>query len=80
MLSIHHLPEVKMSSNVLKEVLEEVKVVREKLERLEGLVEERLVGSEEPLKDEVKATEEYNEAKKKGKLKLVPIENFEKGT
>jgi len=69
-----------MSSNVLKEVLEEVKVVREKLERLEGLVEERLVGLEEPLKDEVKAIEEYNEAKKKGKLRLVSIENFEKGT
>ena len=69
-----------MSSNVLNEVLEEVKVVREKLERLEGLVEERLVGLEEPLKDELKATEKYNEAKKKGKLKLIPIENFEKGT
>jgi len=36
-----------MSSNVLKEVLKEVKVVREKLERLEELVEGRLVGLEE---------------------------------
>ena len=66
-----------MSINVLKEVLEEVRVVREKLERLEGLVEERLVGLEEHLKDELKATEKYNEAKKKGKIKLVPIENFD---
>jgi len=69
-----------MSSSVLKEVLEEVKVVREKLERLEELVEERLVGLEEPLKDEAKAINEYNEAKEKGNLKFIPIENLEKGT
>ena len=69
-----------MSSSVLKEVLEEVKIVREKLERLEELVEERLVGLEEPLKDEVKAIEEYNEAKEKRNLKLIPIKNLEKGT
>ncbi len=68
-----------MSSSVLKEVLEEVKIVREKLERLEELVEERLVGLEEPLEDEVRAIEEYNEAKEKGILKLIPIESLEKG-
>jgi len=69
-----------MSSSTLKEVLKEVKLVREKIERLEELVEERLVGLEEPLKDEVEAIKEYKEAKKKGNLKLIPIENFEKGT
>jgi len=69
-----------MSSSVLKEVLKEVKLVREKVERLEELIEERLIGLEEPLKDEVEAIEEYKEAKKKGNLKLIPIENFEKGT
>ncbi len=69
-----------MSSSILKEVLEEIKTVREKLERLEELVEERLVGLEEPLRDEVKAIEEYNEAKEKGSLNLLPIEDLEKGT
>jgi len=67
-----------MSSNFLKEVLEEVKIVREKIERLEELVEERLVGLEVPLKDEVKAIEEYTEAKEKGNLKIMPIEDLEK--
>ena len=69
-----------MSSSALKEVLKEVKLVREKVERLEELIEERLIGLEEPLKDEVEAIKEYKEAKKKGNLKLIPIENFEKGT
>ena len=69
-----------MSSSTLKEVLKEVKLVREKVERLEELIEERLIGLEEPLKDEVEAIKEYKEAKKKGNLKLIPIENFEKGT
>jgi len=69
-----------MSSSVLKNVLEEVKIVREKLERLEELVEERLVGLEEPSKDEIEAIEEYTEAKEKGSLKLTPIEDLGKRT
>ena len=39
---------VAVSSSALKEVLKEVKLVREKVERLAELVEERLVGLEEP--------------------------------
>ena len=38
-----------MSKGALKEVLKEVRLVREKVERLEELVEERLVGLDEPL-------------------------------
>ena len=70
---------IQMSSNALKEVLKEVKLVREKVERLEELVEERLVGLEEPLKDEVEAIKEYMEAKEKGSIKLTSLEDFEKG-
>jgi len=40
---------------VSSSALKEVKLVREKVERLEELVEERLVGLEEPLNDEVEA-------------------------
>jgi len=69
-----------MSGNALKEVLKEVRLVREKVERLEELVEERLVGLEEPTEGEVKAIKEYMEAKEKGNVKLVPIEDFEKET
>ena len=67
-----------MSSGALKEVLEEVRLVREKIERLEELVEERLIGLEEPLGDEVKAIEEYVKAKEKGSVELIPVEDAEK--
>jgi len=69
-----------MSGSALKEVLKEVRLVREKVERLEELVEERLIGLEEPLGDEVKAIKEYMRAKEKGSLKLIPIEDLEKET
>ena len=64
----------------LKEVLKEVKLVREKVERLEELVEERLVGLEKPLNDEVKVIKEYFKTKEKGNVKLIPLEEVEKGT
>jgi len=67
-----------MSSGALKEVLEEVRLIREKIERLEELVEERLIGLEEPLGDEVKAVEEYVKAKEKGSVELIPVEDAEK--
>lgn len=67
-----------MSSGGLKEVLKEVRLVREKVERLEELVEERLVGLDKPLEDEVEAIKEYVKAKKKGSLELVPVEGVGK--
>jgi hypothetical protein len=49
---------MQMSNSDLKEVLKEVKLVRKKIERLEKLVEERLVGCEAPQEDEVEAIKE----------------------
>jgi hypothetical protein len=69
---------ISMSGGALKEVLKEVKLVREKVERLEELVEERLIGLEEPSEDEVDAIKEYMKAKEKGSVELVPIEDVEK--
>jgi len=69
-----------LMSGALKEVLKEVRLVREKVERLEELVEERLVGLEEPLEDDVKAVKGYMKAKKKGSVKLIPIEDVKKET
>jgi hypothetical protein len=69
-----------MTEGDLAEVLKEVKLVRKKLERLEGLVEERLVGCDAPLPDEVEATAEYEVAKKKKALDLVPLKDIAKGT
>jgi len=67
-----------MSGGVLKEVLKEVRLVREKVERLEELVEERLIGLEEPLEDEVNAIKEYMKAKEKRSVELIPIEDVKK--
>jgi len=39
---------------------------------LEELVEQRLVGLDEPLDDEIRAIEEYTKAK--GSIELIPIE------
>lgn len=64
-----------MNGVALEEVLKEVKLVREKVERLEELVEERLIGSEEPSKDELKIIIEYIEAKEKRSVKLIPVED-----
>lgn len=69
-----------MSNSDLKEVLKEVKLVRKKIERLEKLVEERLVGCEAPQEDEVEAIKEYKAAKKNKTLDLVPLKNAAKGT
>jgi len=69
-----------VSSSALNEVLKEVKLVREKVERLEELVEERLVGFAEPLNDEVETVKQYVKAKEKGSVKLMPLEEVEKGT
>jgi hypothetical protein len=67
-----------MPGGALKEVLKEVRLVREKVERLEELVEERLIGLEEPLEDEIKAIKEYMRAKEKGSVELIPVEDVEK--
>jgi len=70
---------MQMSDTDLKEVLKEVKLVRKKIERLEELVEERLVGCEAPSEDEVEAITEYETAKKKKTIELVSLRNAAKG-
>ncbi|MEM2087531.1 MAG: hypothetical protein QXF52_02510 [Thermoproteota archaeon] len=65
-----------MSEGTLEEVLKEVKLIRSKVERLEDLVEERLIGSDEPLKDEAEAIREYLEAKEKGDVEYIPLEEI----
>jgi len=43
-------------------------------------VEERLIGFEDPTKEDVEAIREYETAKKKGKLTLLPLTDLAKGT
>ncbi len=54
----------------------ELRELRTILERIEALLEERLIGIEEPLPDEVEAIKEYGNNKKKGKTELVSLNDL----
>jgi len=64
-----------VSTAVEKTLLEEVRVIREVLERIESLLEERLIGVERPLPDEARIIEEYEAEKKRGRVELVKLED-----
>jgi len=61
---------------VEKIILEEIRAISEVLERIEALLEERLIGIEEPLPDEVEVIKEYEADKKSDRVKLVKLEDF----
>lgn len=67
-----------LASSVLDDVLREVKAIREKIEKVVEIVEERLIGVEEPSVDEKKAIGDYLKIKEKGEVQLVPLEDVEK--
>jgi len=64
-----------VSTAVEKTLLEEIRVIREVLERIESLLEERLIGVERPLPDEARIIEEYEAEKKRGRVELVKLED-----
>ncbi len=60
----------------LKALLKEVKDIRSSVEKLENIIEQRLLGKEEPLEDEKQAIKKYIENKSKNQLDLVPLEDM----
>jgi len=69
-----------MTSEVeLKEIRRLLQKLNRKVDGLNDLVEERLIGYEEPTKEDVQAIKEYEAAKKNGKLTLVPLSELAKG-
>ncbi|MEB3759600.1 MAG: hypothetical protein GSR81_01980 [Desulfurococcales archaeon] len=64
-----------MTVNKEKLLYNELRELRSILERIEALLEERLIGIEEPLPDEAKAIREYEYEKVKGKVELVDLED-----
>lgn len=69
-----------MTSEVeLKEIKSLLLKLSKKVDGLNDLVEERLIGCEEPTKEDVAAIKEYEAAKKGGKLTLVPLSDLAKG-
>lgn len=53
----------------------EIRELKAILERIEALLEERLIGIDEPLPDEVEAIEKYEADKKRGKVELVSLDD-----
>jgi len=63
--------------------LKEIKSMLSELnKKIDVLLKEKepLVGCEPPLEDEVEAIREYEAAKKKGKVELIPLRKAAKGT
>ncbi len=55
---------------------DEIRELRAILEHIEALLEERLLGIDEPLPDEVEAIKEYETDKEKGKVELISLDNI----
>ena len=65
-----------MSVVVEERLLEEVRAVREAVERIEALLEERLIGIVDAEPDEVEAIREYEAEKREGRVELVSLESL----
>ncbi len=63
----------------LKEIRSLLVKLNQKVDGLSELVEGRLIGYEEPTKEDAHAIKEYETEKKKGKLVLVPLADVAKG-
>ena len=55
---------------------DEIRELKAILEHIEALLEERLLGIDEPLPDEVEAIKEYEADKKKNKVELISLDNI----
>ena len=58
------------------QILEEIRILRREVERLEGLIEERLIPISKPLPDEVDVIRGYVKDKKTGRLEFERLENL----
>lgn len=65
---------MRMTVSANREILAELKKLRERMDRIEQMLEERRFEAVEPFPDEVEALQEYEEEKSKGTLKLVKLE------
>jgi len=59
-----------------KLLYDEIRELKAILEHIEALLEERLLGIDEPLPDEVGAIKEYEADKKKGKVELISLNDI----
>ena len=61
----------------LNDIMKEIRVLRGKVDKLENIVEKRLVGEVKPDKYERKAITEFEKKRKAGKLEFVSLSDLE---
>ena len=61
-----------MTTRVKDKDIEDMKQI---LEKIEGIIDSRLIGIEEPEKDEVQAIDEYEKNKKSGNIELSALDD-----
>jgi hypothetical protein len=61
----------------LKDIMKEIKALRGKIDKLENIVEKRLVGEANPDEYERKAVTEFEKRRKSGKLEFVTLSELE---
>ncbi len=57
----------------MSEIEKELNEIRVMLEKIEGIIDSRLIGIEEPEEDEIEAIKEFEKRKKAGELELNEI-------
>lgn len=62
----------------LKDIIDEIRVLRGKIDKLEDIVEKRLVGETKPDRYEKKAVSEFEKKRKSGRAKFIPLSEIEK--
>jgi len=61
----------------LRDIMKEIRVLRGKIDKLENIVEKRLVGEVKPDKYERKAIAKFEKKRKAGKLEFVSLSELE---
>jgi hypothetical protein len=55
------------------DISEEIREIKFMLEKIEGIIDSRLIGVEEPEEDEIREIEDYERRKREGKIELNEI-------
>ena len=58
------------------DLLRELRDMKTSVEKVENIVEKRLIGVEAPSKDEIRAIREHEKLKKQGKAEYVPLKSI----
>ena len=57
----------------ISDILKEIRGIRASVDKVENIVEKRLIGVDDPLKDEIEAIDYHNNLEKGGKAEYLPL-------